>query len=61
VPCRLIGTFEALPPDGNVPRPVRIELVIGQALDFAATPNNREGWSQIAQSVESAVRNLATQ
>jgi 1-acyl-sn-glycerol-3-phosphate acyltransferase len=61
VPCGLIGTFEALPPNRNVPRPVRIELAIGQALDFAATPNNREGWSQIAHSVESAVRNLTAQ
>jgi len=61
VPCGLAGTFEALPPNQKLPRPVRIKLTIGEPLDFAMTPNNREGWSHIAQSVESKVRNLATQ
>src|ERR1700747_3024292 len=61
VPCGLIGTFQALPPNRTVPRPAKINLVIGQPLNFAATPNNREGWLQIARSLESTVRNLATQ
>ena len=61
VPCRLAGTFEVLPPHRRVPRPVAIKLVIGDALQFASTANDRTRWSQIAQSVESAVRNLATQ
>jgi 1-acyl-sn-glycerol-3-phosphate acyltransferase len=61
VPCGLVGTFEALPPHGKVPRPLRIKLVIGNPLQFASTANDRTGWSQIAQSVESSVRNLAAQ
>jgi 1-acyl-sn-glycerol-3-phosphate acyltransferase len=61
VPCGLIGTFEALPPHRNVPRPVAIKLVIGDTLQFESTTNDRAGWSHIAQSVESAVRNLATE
>ena len=61
VPCCLAGTFAALSPHRKIPRPVRIKLAIGQSLDFAATPNNREGWSQIAQSVESAVRSLVSE
>src|SRR5438445_3413408 len=61
VPCGLVGTFEALPPNRKVPRPMRIKLIIGQPLKFAATPNNREGWSQIARSLESSVRELAAQ
>jgi 1-acyl-sn-glycerol-3-phosphate acyltransferase len=61
VPCGLTGAFEALPPNRKSPRAVAIKLVIGDALQFASTPNDRTGWSQIAQSVESAVRNLATQ
>jgi 1-acyl-sn-glycerol-3-phosphate acyltransferase len=61
VPCGLVGAFEALPPQRNFPRPVAIKLVIGDALLFASTSNDRTGWSQIAQSVESAVRNLAGQ
>ena len=57
----LIGTFEALPANRKVPRPVRIKLIIGDRLEFASTVNDRAGWSQIAKSTESAVRNLATQ
>jgi 1-acyl-sn-glycerol-3-phosphate acyltransferase len=60
VPCGLIGTFEALPPDRKTPRPVKIELIIGDQLQFASTANDRAGWSQIAQSVETAVRTLST-
>jgi 1-acyl-sn-glycerol-3-phosphate acyltransferase len=60
VPCGLFGTFEALPANRKVPRPVKIKLTIGAPLEFAGVPNNREGWSQIARSVESAVRGLVT-
>jgi 1-acyl-sn-glycerol-3-phosphate acyltransferase len=59
VPCGLVGAFEALAPERNFPRPVSIKLVIGNALQFASTSNDRSGWSQIAQSVESSVRGLA--
>jgi 1-acyl-sn-glycerol-3-phosphate acyltransferase len=61
VPCGLAGTFEALPPHRKLPRPAAIKLVIGDVLQFTSTANDRTGWSQIAQSVESAVRNLAVQ
>jgi len=61
VPCGLIGTFKALPPNRKVPRPVKVNLIIGEPLNFAATPNNREGWSQIARRVESSIRKLAAQ
>jgi len=59
VPCGLIGTFEALPPDRKLPRPVKINLIIGDGLEFTSTTNDRAGWSQIARSVESSVRKLA--
>jgi 1-acyl-sn-glycerol-3-phosphate acyltransferase len=61
VPCGLVGTFEALPPTRNFPRPVAIKLVIGDALQFASTANDRAGWSQIAASLESSVRDLVGQ
>jgi 1-acyl-sn-glycerol-3-phosphate acyltransferase len=61
VPCGLVGTFEALPPNRKIPRPVKIKLIIEEPLNFAVTPNNREGWLQIAQGLESRVRDLATQ
>ena len=61
VPCGLAGTFEALPPHRTLPRPVAIKLVIGDALQFASTANDRTGWSQIAAQVESPVRDLVAQ
>jgi 1-acyl-sn-glycerol-3-phosphate acyltransferase len=61
VPCALVGTFEALPAERNFPRPVAIKLAIGDPLQFASTANDRSGWSQIAKSVESRVRDLVGQ
>jgi 1-acyl-sn-glycerol-3-phosphate acyltransferase len=61
VPCGLVGAFEALPPDRKIPRPVTIKLIIGEALEFASTPNDRTGWSQIAARVESCARALIAQ
>jgi len=60
VPCALIGTFEALPAERNIPRPVAIKLAIGDPVQFASTANDRAGWSHIAASVESCVRDLIT-
>src|SRR5574338_1391110 len=54
VPCGLIGTFAALPPNQKVPKPARIRLVIGEPLEFAAIANDRAGWSHIARTVEVA-------
>lgn len=59
VPCGLTGTFQALPAHQKVPRLRKIKLTIGDPLEFATTPNDRQGWSQIAKSVESAVRHLS--
>ena len=61
VPCGLGGTFEALPPERNIPRPVAIRLAIGNPLQFASTSNDRAGWSQIAANVESQIRDLVGQ
>jgi 1-acyl-sn-glycerol-3-phosphate acyltransferase len=58
VPCGLVGTFEALPAKRNIPRPVAIKLTIGDPVQFASTSNDRTGWSEVAQSVESRVRDL---
>lgn len=58
VPCGLTGTFQALPAQQKIPRLNKITLIIGDPLKFATTSNDRQGWSQIAVSVESAVRHL---
>lgn len=59
IPCHLDGTFRALPPDRRVPRRAHIHLRIGPPLHFTTTPNTREGWDQIATTLEHAVRSLA--
>jgi len=61
VPCGLVGTFDALPPERNFPRPVSIKVMIGDALEFASISNDRTGWSQVAASVESSIRDLVGQ
>ena len=61
VPCGLIGTFDALPAERNFPRPGAIKLAIGNPLQFGSIANDRSGWSQIAKSVESNVRDLIGQ
>jgi 1-acyl-sn-glycerol-3-phosphate acyltransferase len=61
VPCGLVGTFEALPPERNIPRPVAITVAIGDPLQFPSTANDRTGWSEVAARVESRVRDLAGQ
>jgi 1-acyl-sn-glycerol-3-phosphate acyltransferase len=61
VPCGLVGAFEALPPNRRFPRPAAIKLVIGDALEFSLTPNDRSGWAQIVARVESSVRTLVAQ
>jgi 1-acyl-sn-glycerol-3-phosphate acyltransferase len=61
IPCYLDRTFNALPPDRKMPRPAPVKIAIGPPLVFASVSNNRDGWSQIAAAVESAVRTLASQ
>jgi 1-acyl-sn-glycerol-3-phosphate acyltransferase len=59
VPCYLDGAFRACPPGKSMPRPERLTLAIGPALNFAAEPNAREGWRSVATRAEQAVRALA--
>ena len=59
VPCRLWGTFDALPASRRWPRPKPIRLKIGPPLTFPEAANEREGWNAVAERVESAVRSLS--
>ena len=61
VPCGLMGTFAALPPQRTIPRPVTITLAIGDPVQFPSIANDRAGWSHIAGHVESRVRDLLPQ
>jgi len=58
VPCYLDGCFAALPSESRWPRPSRIRVRIGKPLDFSGVPNEREGWEQLMQTVEAAVKAL---
>ncbi|MFO1058706.1 MAG: lysophospholipid acyltransferase family protein [Dongiaceae bacterium] len=61
VPCRLEGTFAALPPHRRWPRPGRLALTIGEPLRFAGTADDRAGWEEIAAATEAAVRGLGAE
>ena len=59
VPCRLSGTFEALPPQRSLPRPRRVRLNIGPPICFANVTNRRTGWEEIAGRLQSQVESLS--
>jgi 1-acyl-sn-glycerol-3-phosphate acyltransferase len=59
IPCHVSGTFHALPAGKTLPRRSHIHLHVGPSLSFSDTPNTREGWDLIAQSLEQAVTALA--
>ncbi|HEX4123390.1 MAG TPA: lysophospholipid acyltransferase family protein [Tepidisphaeraceae bacterium] len=59
VPCRLWGTFEALPPGRRWPRRHPIRLKIGPPIAFQAMSNDRAGWNAIALQTESAIVAMA--
>jgi 1-acyl-sn-glycerol-3-phosphate acyltransferase len=58
VPCRLIGTYEALSCNRRWPRPTKVRLVIGEPMVFDRMSDNRQGWDQVAGMIEAAVVGL---
>jgi len=58
VPCYLEGAFQAFPADKKFPRPRKLILTVGAPLRFPATPNDKDGWTEVAAKVEAAVRAL---
>jgi 1-acyl-sn-glycerol-3-phosphate acyltransferase len=59
VPCYLEGAFAAFPPQNRFPRPRKLRLRVGTPLRFPATPNDKDGWTDLAAKVEAAVRALS--
>jgi 1-acyl-sn-glycerol-3-phosphate acyltransferase len=59
IPCHIDGTYTALPASRKVPRRARITLRFGEARSFAGVANTREGWEEVAEELERAVRELA--
>ena len=58
VPCFLTGAHAAWPPDRRMPRPGRLQLVIGRALCFPNVTADRAGAITVAERCEAAVRAL---
>lgn len=59
VPCHLTGTYEAFPPNRSLPRPGKIRVRIGKPRIFSSLPNCRQGWDEIAETLEQDVQELA--
>ena len=58
VPCSIGGASRAWPAGSRWPRPRKVRLTIGPALNFESLPNSRKSWEQIARESEDAVRRL---
>lgn len=59
VPCYLDGSFDAMRPNQRLPRPRKIHLNIGKPVSFESVENQRDGWVQIAQTMERRVKELS--
>ena len=59
LPCHVEGAHRAWPAHGKWPRPFKIRLRIGEARCFDQVKNDRQGWNQIAASLEEAVIRLS--
>lgn len=55
IPCRLWGCFESLPAGTWLPRPRKIRVKIAPPVQFDQTPDTREGWEQVAQTLRDIV------
>lgn len=58
VPCHISGAFEAFPPDSRFPRPRTLRVRVGEPIVFEATPNERAGWQEVAETLRVAVEGL---
>lgn len=56
VPCWLEGCFEALCPGQFIPRPRKLAAYFGAPMRFDQVANDREGWEQVARTIESGIR-----
>ncbi len=48
LPCRLSGSFAAMPPEARAVRPRKIVLQIGAPMTFETVANHAAGWRRIA-------------
>lgn len=60
IPCHLSGTREAMPAGCRFPRPKRITIRVGEPMRFADVPDDKPGWEQVVQVVESRIKSLGS-
>ncbi len=58
VPCYLKGAFDIWPADRKLPRPGSVKLSIGEPIAFPSVENNKAGWLEIREQIETAVTDL---
>lgn len=58
VPCHLEGCHRAWPPGAHFIKPTKLRVRIGKPLSFEQTPDNREGWNEVAKRLQQAVTDL---
>ncbi len=58
IPSFLDGAFTAWPHNKKYPRPTRLSLYLGPALDFAGLANDRSGWQAVASQCREAIMAL---
>ena len=58
VPAYLDGCFAAMPPEARLPRPTPISLRFGAPVAFGTVANDRDGWREVAATLEKQVRAL---
>lgn len=59
IPCHLDGAHEAWPPDRKFPRRGTVRVRYGKSLTFSQSRNGKEGWLEIAETLESEVTRLS--
>lgn len=59
IPCHIEGAFDAWPPGRRLPRPRRLTLRVGEALEFSPLPDERAGWEAAAVEAHHSVQKLA--
>jgi 1-acyl-sn-glycerol-3-phosphate acyltransferase len=58
IPCWLEGPFRAMRPKQVVPRPKKIEVFVGEPVSFERAPEGREGWDEVARTLEARIKAL---
>jgi 1-acyl-sn-glycerol-3-phosphate acyltransferase len=59
IPCHIHGAFHALPKDGWIPLPRRIQVRFGRPMRFTDAPRDRDGAERVSGELQHAVEILA--